>query len=236
MSMKKLKTADLAGAALDWAVAKAERFTVEACELPRIVVERSDLQSSPLTFFSPSTTWSDGGPIIEREDIALCKDEGNWMADLCPAADKEQVEAYGSSALVAAMRAYVISKFGTEIDIPSALCCETKPGTVCLKVADLEGQALDVAVGMCIGLSHKLHGRIPFTTDWTHAGPIIEREAITVDQKDRGALIHACVAAPEGNEQNDLWANGKTALEAAMRVFVMLKFGAEIELPEAVAA
>jgi hypothetical protein len=53
-----MKTSELTGAALDWAVAK--------CEGVLMRWERSTHDEAPLEY-SPSTDWAQGGPIIERE-------------------------------------------------------------------------------------------------------------------------------------------------------------------------
>lgn len=53
----KLKTSELTGAALDWAVAKCEG-----------AVGMNDR----LAWYTPSTNWAQGGPIIEREKICPC--------------------------------------------------------------------------------------------------------------------------------------------------------------------
>jgi hypothetical protein len=68
--------------------------------------------------FEPSTDWAQGGPIIERELIGLVPplDERGWAA----ATDKTEFS-YGPTALVAAMRCYVASKLGDDVDVPEEL-------------------------------------------------------------------------------------------------------------------
>jgi hypothetical protein len=67
--------------------------------------------------FCPSTEWEFGGPIIEREKIGIdCDDEGVWFASY----DLSTETSFGVSSkspLIAAMRCYVASKLGAEIDI-----------------------------------------------------------------------------------------------------------------------
>jgi hypothetical protein len=70
-----------------------------------------------------SSDWSDGGPIIERERITiLFWEEGTVNANVratiygSDVVDSEG-EADGPTALIAAMRAYVASKFGETIDL-----------------------------------------------------------------------------------------------------------------------
>ncbi len=102
-----MKTSALTGAALDWAVAMCEG-----------VVDG---------LYIPSTSWAQGGPIIERERI-----EWQWL----PATDKQHQYGArkpslgglnrtfcmdGPTVLIAAMRCYVASKLGDEIDVPDEL-------------------------------------------------------------------------------------------------------------------
>lgn len=65
----------------------------------------------------PSGRWAQGGPIIERERIGL---DGHPDSD--PAKPWKawlgSVYAYGPTSLVAAMRAYCLSGFGEEVQIP----------------------------------------------------------------------------------------------------------------------
>lgn len=61
--------------------------------------------------FRPSSKWAHGGPIIERERIEMRPESnGQWLGIAMVGS-----EAYGSTALIAAMRAYVASKFGSEL-------------------------------------------------------------------------------------------------------------------------
>jgi hypothetical protein len=121
-----MKTSEMTGPALDWAVAK--------CEFPEPDYAPEDW----LTFvtpgcsddgfvFQPSTDWSQGGPIIERECISLCPDEfltgdTRWCAVMtCEAIG---FEAFGPTPLVAAMRCLVASCLGDEAEIPQELTIE----------------------------------------------------------------------------------------------------------------
>jgi hypothetical protein len=74
-------------------------------------------------YFSPSTSWAHGGPIIEREWINVAKHESGaywqaaserWMLD-----DGHPSE--GPTPLIAAMRCFVASKLGDDIEIPEEL-------------------------------------------------------------------------------------------------------------------
>jgi len=98
-----------------------------------------------------------------------------------------------------------------------------------IKTSELIGAALDWAVAKCEDV-YCFDGSYTPSTDWAQGGPIIEREFITIDQKERS--ICACIDAPDGHECNDIWANGPTPLIAAMRCRVASKLGDEIEIPE----
>jgi hypothetical protein len=107
-----MKTSELQGAALDWAVAKCEG----------IIWEQGDLDACEYgPGFKPSTDWAQGGPIIEREKI-----EWRWM-DGRKSYGAEKPNQYrtflmdGPSILIAAMRCYVASKLGYMIELPEEL-------------------------------------------------------------------------------------------------------------------
>jgi hypothetical protein len=97
-----MKTADLTGAALDWAVAKCEGF---------------DYFKEFL--YAPSQLWEQGGLIIESECMQLWKG-GEWCASLDQSFNPPEFST-GTTPLIAAMRCYVASKLGTEIEVPEEL-------------------------------------------------------------------------------------------------------------------
>ena len=98
-----MKTSELQGAALDYAVAK--------CEYPG--AEHLITRQNP---FQYSTDWSQGGPIIEREKIELHPAGDKWSSDI-----DHYFQHYGPTPLIAAMRCYVQSKLGDEFNIPEKL-------------------------------------------------------------------------------------------------------------------
>jgi hypothetical protein len=125
-----MKTNELTGAALDWAVAKCEERitgfnlggglqvrgrTEEGAELP----DAWDLWYE----WHPSTDWEQGGPIIEREGIAVRMsfddEHKGWTAIIW--AHKTTFFEDGPTPLIAAMRCYVASKLGDEVEIPEEL-------------------------------------------------------------------------------------------------------------------
>ena len=111
----KIKTNELTGAALDWAVAKCWYGEDYDISIP--------LFDDGL-IFAPSTNWTHGGPIIEREGITVSKEDGGWSAyfrDNLFEDDGSEHWQTGPTPLIAAMRCYVSSKLGNEVDIPEEL-------------------------------------------------------------------------------------------------------------------
>ena len=98
-----MKTNELTDAALDWAVCVA------------VYGYGADYKTNRY-----STDWAHGGPIIERERIAT-----NYSAKRdCWFAENflETCAEGGQTPLIAAMRCYVASKLGDEVDVPLSLC------------------------------------------------------------------------------------------------------------------
>lgn len=120
------KVSNLSGPALDWAVAKCEGLE------PHIEPDFDGTHilitgASPYDYF-PSTHWPQGGPIIERECIATyasgaCsvapKNPDYWVAEIL--GTEGMITQYGPTPLIAAMRCYIASKLGDEVEIPSEL-------------------------------------------------------------------------------------------------------------------
>ena len=99
--------ASLEGAALDWAVAKCEGLVNE---------DGLDVGFIRDGAFIPSTDWLQGGPIIELEKMTLEWTGEDWMAYI-----RHDEEYFGPTPLIAAMRCYVVSKMGDEVEVPSDL-------------------------------------------------------------------------------------------------------------------
>lgn len=131
-----MKTLELIGPALDWAVAKCEGLPIRkdpmhldgdywiwpdmwppTPEYARIGGKKNG--------YSPSTNWAQGGPIIERERIAINPSAriGTLQWAAIPEDHKagSLINCWGSTPLTAAMRCYVVSKLGNEIEIPKEL-------------------------------------------------------------------------------------------------------------------
>ena len=94
-----MKTAELKGVALDWAVAKCE-----------------GVEGYDFNFADYSTNWALAGLIIEREEISIRNlGTNNWRAWV------GVNEKDGATPLEAAMRCYVASKLGNKIEIPKEI-------------------------------------------------------------------------------------------------------------------
>ena len=68
-------------------------------------------------YWQPSTDWAQGGLIIEREKIAIDWDHDCWNAST----DSHPAYYSAETPLVAAMRCYVASKLGDEVEVPDEL-------------------------------------------------------------------------------------------------------------------
>lgn len=116
-----IKTRELTGAALDWAVAK--------CAEVKLEYGLTDDERY-------STNWAHGGPIVERELIntyprfTAGRTEGGsdvylqdgWAAYVTPRAFWVTPRPFtGPTPLIAAMRCYVASKLGDTVDVPEQL-------------------------------------------------------------------------------------------------------------------
>ena len=134
-----MKTSELTGAALDWAVAKCEGRAVDSV---------SDAELEGFIRDDPEKVWAwdlpkystdpvQGFPIIEREIFRLFRNVGGtFTAQIkfevqIPTEDRgtslgtsytEHVNEAGSTMLEAGMRCYVKYKLGDEIEVPEELC------------------------------------------------------------------------------------------------------------------
>ena len=101
-----MKTSELTGVFLDWAVTKAEGLSHDF-EGPKGI----------WGCHGWATNWEMGGPIIEREKIAIDWDHDCWNAST----DDHPAYYSATTPLIAAMRCYVASQLGDEVDIPEEL-------------------------------------------------------------------------------------------------------------------
>lgn len=106
-----MKTSELTGSALDWAVAKCEGH--EGARFLQIF----KYQNKSGQGYCYSKSWAEGGPIIEREKITW---DGMAARIFVPERNCS-ICVYGPTILIAAMRCYVASKLGDEVEIPDEL-------------------------------------------------------------------------------------------------------------------
>ena len=105
----KIKTSDLNGAALNWAAAKCEDTLLDS------------------TLYAYSTDWAWGGPIIEKYEIDLkLVAEGEWQASNV-FDDMAFHRYFGPTPLIAAMRCYVASRLGDEVEVPKEVGATAHP-------------------------------------------------------------------------------------------------------------
>ncbi|NIL19711.1 phage protein NinX family protein [Pseudomonas sp. AN3A02] len=114
-----VNTGDLSGAALDWAVAKAagEKVTV----MPGMAWKTHHVWTAgSFKLYSPTTDWSQAGPVIEKIKIGFGPVRSGWVAHPHrPNAPTEWLNA--GEPLVAICRAIVADKLGMSVRVPKEL-------------------------------------------------------------------------------------------------------------------
>lgn len=107
----KIKTSELKGRLLDWAVANAAGY-------------QKYIFQNGFVRFAPSTRWDHGGPIIDREKIGVYPSQsvsGAWAARPNYVTHPKAPHVYGPNPLVAAMRCYVAANIGDTVNIPDEI-------------------------------------------------------------------------------------------------------------------
>lgn len=135
--MTKVMAATLKGAALDWTVATIEALPIRHDPMafgntanggywiwaeeypPKLGYLKIGLD------YSPSTIWSQGGPLIDSMDGFQLK---NWLESNPETKCEAHIHnyegdwiAFGPTPLIAAMRCLVKAKLGDEVDVPEEL-------------------------------------------------------------------------------------------------------------------
>ena len=113
-----MKVSELTGAKLDYWVAKAIKLDADLAAT-LLGLGCPDF----LEKFKPSRSWAHGGPIIEREMIDVSApdefaDNDRWFAGMYQGRslrESRTCETRGETPLIAAMRSFVMSKFGDEV-------------------------------------------------------------------------------------------------------------------------
>lgn len=108
----KIDVSEASGKVLDWLVSQAH----------------GDMGLAPVAY---STDWGLGGPIIDRERIKVAPNlGGSWHGQMRHETEHSLVEKpvlagwtnkHGPTPLIAAMRCYVASKLGDEVEVPDEL-------------------------------------------------------------------------------------------------------------------
>jgi Protein of unknown function (DUF2591) len=109
----KIKISEATNRQIDWLAAKCEGVELFPW---RMYGGKSVPTDYSADFYSPSTDWAQGGPIIEREVIDLI--------NICPGMWRAiSVGRWfnGPTPLIAAMRCYVASKLGDKVEVPELI-------------------------------------------------------------------------------------------------------------------
>lgn len=135
----KIKTSELTGHALSWAVAKAvytDGRRIEVHEMGGVRVENSPSSGDRYGigwFNFRATDWCQCGPIIEREIDNIERREGYFYAhrfmrhtgrvdrNFKSYPDEREAFAYGQTMLIAGLRCWLKAKLGDEVDVPEGL-------------------------------------------------------------------------------------------------------------------
>ena len=126
----KIKVSEATNLQLDWMVAKCVAQQVDSRDpdwLAWLVPAPSMLPN-----YHPTTDWSLAGPLIDREKLSLdmlCAPdewrsalmEGDFYDDQGEWIEGSSHEQTGPTPLIAAMRCFVASKLGDEVEVPEEL-------------------------------------------------------------------------------------------------------------------
>ncbi len=119
-----MKTSELKDLALDWAVAKCEG---RDCYADKDGIWFRDSGTHPDGIETNYGGWTLCGPIIEREEIGIKRNAPSSIGREWEARPSITAKGaggkwgYGPTPLLAAMRCYVASKLGDEVEIPEEL-------------------------------------------------------------------------------------------------------------------
>jgi hypothetical protein len=122
-----VKTAELEGAALDWAVAQVEgrNTRIYLCPVMDEYKVAATVPGGDLEFaWMPSIDWGQGGLLIEAHDVSLSSSVDGTIKFATIYRDKDCVRvAYqrASTRLIAVCRAIVAAKLGGVVSVPAEL-------------------------------------------------------------------------------------------------------------------
>ena len=116
----KIKTSELNDQALNWAVSTCEgggAAYVNTRSRGKVLILADDIHPwGQGNTWMPTTDWAQGGPIIERECIELEWSGSEWWARI-----KADEDFSAPTPLIAAMRCFVASRLGDEVEVPDEL-------------------------------------------------------------------------------------------------------------------
>lgn len=128
--MVHVKTSELTEVALDWALAVCRNLN------PFVTLDKKVFATgvNDYGYYSPSTVWSQGGPILDAERLVVLpsnivdpEDPNNIIPDgwraykPSPFFWARPTLYSGPTLLIAAMRCFVASRLGDEIEVPDEL-------------------------------------------------------------------------------------------------------------------
>lgn len=125
--LEEVKTADLSGEALGWAVGKAESLDL-ILEPPqygnhwRVFARSLATVIEHTKRYNPWEDWTLGGPLIEKHMVSLhCPQSTDDVWAGWVITDKGEFCQAGGNALIAACRAIVAAKLGDTVQVPKEL-------------------------------------------------------------------------------------------------------------------
>jgi hypothetical protein len=125
ISMAQMKTSDLKGSVLDWAVTAIEQPEALRFGVNDWIAQRQSSVKNGEYLHRYHQSWAQGGPIIERGYIGINSPnirDDFWEAHFGANPDAEgYISMTGPTPLIAAMRCFVASKLGDEVDVPEEL-------------------------------------------------------------------------------------------------------------------
>lgn len=127
MKTTTVETSQLSGAALDWAVAKAVGHDAlfgqwGTLHYGAIIRQPVDLFPDQTVPFRPSADWSQGGPLIQEEQVEICWQgiDGKAVFWIAHHEDAHYNQS-GDTPLIAACRAIVAAELGDDVEVPAEL-------------------------------------------------------------------------------------------------------------------
>jgi hypothetical protein len=117
-----VKTADLEGAALDWAVAQVEGISVTLAGPAYGNGWRVRKIAYPSGKYSPSADWGQGGPLIDKHDVDIDGEGSYCEAWIWMDSSAKFLKAWGDTRLIASCRVIVESALGDTVQVPKELC------------------------------------------------------------------------------------------------------------------